>query len=70
MAGNAFTPGSGTLTAQVFTSPHARVPPTLVYKIEFPVWVTLPVPIGRPLFSTDEQMTEVQLRFIDLGRVD
>jgi hypothetical protein len=70
MAGEAFTPGSGTLTARVFANPHARVPPTLFYDIVFPVRVSLSVPIGRPLFSTEEPVTEVQLEFIDLGRID
>src|SRR5688572_19842786 len=67
MASDVFTPGGGTLTARVFANPHARVPPTLFYDIAFPVHVTLPEPVGRPLFSTDEPVTEVQLEFIDLG---
>lgn len=70
MAGEAFTPGSGTLTARVFANPHARVPPTLFYDIVFPVRVSLRVPIGRPLFSTDEPVTDVQLEFIDFGRIN
>src|SRR4051812_14021080 len=70
MMGEPFTPGEGTLTARVFVNPHARVPPTLFYDIAFPVRVELPTPIGRPLFSTDEPVTDVQLEFIDLGRVD
>jgi hypothetical protein len=70
MAGEAFTPGTGALTARVFANPHARVPPTLFYDIVFPIRVTLPVPTGRPLFSTEGPVTEVQLEFIDLGRVE
>ena len=70
MAGEAFAPGCGTLAARVFANPHARVPPTLFYDIVFPVRVTLPVPIGRPLFPDDEPVTDVQLEFIDLGRID
>ena len=66
----AFTPGRATLTARVFANPHARVPPTLFYDIAFPVRVSLPVPVGRPLFATDEPVTEVQLEFINLGPVE
>ncbi|MBA4068163.1 MAG: hypothetical protein C0501_31580 [Isosphaera sp.] len=68
--GEAFTPGAATLTARVFANPHARIPPTLFYDIAFPVRVSLPVPIGRPLFSSDEPVTDVQLEFIDLGPVE
>lgn len=67
--GEAFTPGPATLTARVFANPP-DIPPTLFYDIVFPVRVSLPVPIGRPLFSSDEPMTEVQLEFIDLGPVN
>ena len=68
--GEAFTPGSATLTARVFANPHARVPPTLFYDIAFPVRVALPVPIRRPLFPSDEPVADVQLEFIDLGPVE
>jgi hypothetical protein len=70
MAGKAFIPDRGTLTAQVFANPSARVPPTLFYDITLPVRVMLPTPIGRPLFPYDEPTTEVQFEFIDLGRVE
>lgn len=71
MANEAFAPGSGTLTARVFANPKARVPPTLFYDIVFPVRVALPDPAADPaLFPTDEPVTEVQLEFVDLGRVD
>ncbi len=69
MASEAFTPGSGTLKARVFANPRAGAPPTLFYDVVFPVRVTLPVLIGRPLFSSDEPATDVQVEFIDLGRV-
>ena len=68
--GEAFTPGTMTLTARVFTNPHARVPPTLFYNIVFPVRVSLAVPVGRPLFASDEPLTEVPLEFLDLGPVE
>jgi hypothetical protein len=68
--GEVFAPGSGTLTARVFANPHARVPPTLFYDIVFPVRASLPTPIGRPLFSSIKPVTDVQLEFIDLGRVN
>lgn len=68
--GEAFAPGAATLTARVFANPHARVPPTLFYDIVFPVLVSLPFPVGRPLFTSDEPVTEVQLEFIDLGPVE
>jgi hypothetical protein len=70
MAREAFQPSRGTLTAQVFDNPAARVPPTLFYEITIPVRVVLPVPLGRPLFPSDEPATEVGIEFIDLGRVD
>lgn len=70
MSAEAFTPSGGKLMARVFANPHAHIPPTLYYDIVFPVRVSLPVPIGRPLFDDDEPVTDVQLEFIDLGRID
>ena len=70
MQSEAFTPLGGTLTSQVFENLHVRIPPTLFYAIEVPIRVILSEKIGRPLFSTDEPLTDVQLEFIDLGLID
>lgn len=42
----------------------------MFYEIALPVQVTLPTPVGRPLFQDDEPVTEVGIEFIDLGRVE